>query len=142
MGIWIRSGAAWPVGSWSSLEGDVPAKIEIIKHAIHGSDVLQQMLAMGGLAAMTGLAAMVLFPRLATCLFWTLLGTSIMLVSGIAWAFYFTPERLERVPPSTTAQLVLLAGVMAFGMLCQWQGGRPASAPAKPAAPAGSPAVA
>lgn len=139
VGVWVRSGAGW---QWHAVEGDYRVLFEGLRVSVAKSEVLQQMLALGGLAGVCGLILLFLAPRVATCLFWSLLGTTLVVGSGLGWAVYIAPDRLERIPHSAPLQWSLLGGAVAMGMFFQWQGGRRAGSEDKPSAPKAAPAVA
>ncbi|MFN4242549.1 MAG: hypothetical protein ACK4PI_04855 [Tepidisphaerales bacterium] len=102
----------------------------------------QMMLALGGLAAVTGVAVSVLFPRVATTLFWTLTGCSIWCGGAVAWAFYSGPDRLARLPQGDLAQGLLLAAIVLAGFVAQWWQGPGPLKESKAAGGGGVPAAA
>lgn len=144
LGCWVTAKTPlhwqWPPrpATWAEWETAATA----VRTAL-GSDLVQQMAGLGGLALITGLGISILFPRVAVSLFWTLLGTTLAVVSGVAYCFYFAPARLESLPSSTQGQLILLGAIVSAGFLAQIaMGNKPTPEPKPDPAPKAEPAPA
>lgn len=143
MGAWAMMGCfvvakspayfVWPEWSVGSGEG-VWKYIQTVGQQL-GGDTGQMLVALGGLAFVSGVAMSVLFPRVATTLFWTLFGASVWCGAGLAWGFYEGPDRLGRLPVTTMGQCVLLGAIVVAGFAAQWWQG-PGPVKEKKAAPA------
>ena len=118
---WItcRGGAewAWPAvdatttlasfgqGLWDGL----PDKVrELLPYACGGS-------------ALSGFLAALLWPRLAVVLLYSALGASLLVGMGLTAIENGRPEWITIVPAETWAQVLSLAGLVAFGAIVQWQ---------------------
>lgn len=106
------------------------------------SELWQMMLALGGLAAVSGVAVSVLFPRVATTLFWTLLGASVWCGVGLAWGFYAGPDRLGTLPGTNAGQGLMLGAIVVAGFVAQWWQGPGPLKESKAAGGGGVPAAA
>lgn len=75
-----------------------------------------------------------LLPRLASSLFYSLLGFCMAAGFGYLAANHLRPQILDVFPRERTAQLIMMAGVVSFGAMLQWwfHPRPPRSAPAEP----------
>lgn len=105
-------------------------------------ELWQMMVALGGLAGVSAVALSVVFPRLATTLFWTLLGTTLGCGGALAWAFYTGPDRLARLPETSLGQGLLLGAIVLAGFVAQWWQGPGPVKESKAAGGGGVPAAA
>jgi hypothetical protein len=72
-------------------------------------------------AAVTGLAMTILWPRFSTLLAWSLIGVSMLVGLGSAVVDYLQPQWIRAIPPQTWAQCLILAMLIAVGLLVQWR---------------------
>lgn len=128
LGVWVTATkpATW---DWSGKFDSADAISQTLSawQTALGTDTVQRMAAYGGLAFFVGAGLMVLLPKLATALCWTLLGTTLLVGGFIAWCAgtYGSPGGppagpLARVPTETTPQLILLGLIVLVGLLFQW----------------------
>jgi hypothetical protein len=90
-----------------------------------------------GIATVGGLVVAMLVPRTAMYLFYSLLGVTLLSVLGPTAMQLLRPQMLAVLPNRTTAQLLLIAGMVVFGAIVQWRTAPRMNAEAKPAPPAG-----
>lgn len=136
--------AAW---TWPSLSHGLSPALELCAAQL-GTDTVQRMAALGGIASLAATALAFVFPRIGLCLFWSLLGLMLMLTSLLGYSAAHTSDLLTSLSArDTQTQLIALAALLLTGFVIQWpQTGKrkapaPEPAPAAPA-PAPEPAVA
>jgi hypothetical protein len=88
-------------------------------------------------AILCGLSAAMIWPRAATLLLWSALGTSLLIVMGSLALTKLAPAMLHKAPSAFWSQLASVAGLVILGAIVQWRlmpGRRKpaASAPAEP----------
>lgn len=76
--------------------------------------------ASGG-AMLSGFLAALLWPRVAIVLLYSALGASLLVGMGLTAIENGRPEWISMVPSQAWAQALTLAGIVAFGMVVQWQ---------------------
>src|SRR4051812_12717800 len=85
-----------------------------------------------GVATVSGLAATILWPKLATSIYWSGLGVSLLVTMGVAAMDLGRREWLDHLPQQTWAQLATVVVMVAIGAAIQWQLQPKAAAPARP----------
>lgn len=126
LGLWIlfhgQTSWSWPTPSadttvenstvldfarqvWDSLNDDVRAPAPYL----------------AGGAVLVGIITSLIVPRLATVLNWSLLGTSMIGLGGIAAMQYGRPEWLGKLPADNWAQISSFGAALAFGAIVQWK---------------------
>jgi hypothetical protein len=131
IGCWIglRDAASWnwpPIGDGATLTSYLTSLWQTMPQ-----NVTRLMPYCCAAAMVTGLAAAIIWPRLALLLGWSLAGTTLMVLAGIASLNFIRPELLGRLPSAAWAQATLLGSIIGMGALLQWRLG-PRSAKAKP----------
>jgi hypothetical protein len=88
-----------------------------------------------GMALVAGLAATILWPRLATAIHWSVLGVSMVVTMGITAMAFGAHAWLNHLPQQSWAQIATLAVMVGIGTVIQWQlQPKPAAPPRRAAA--------
>lgn len=74
-----------------------------------------------GIAMVSGVSLGVMWLRLASYLFWSALGVSMMLTMGLPALTIAQPQLVDNLPQDGTRQLLAVIGLVLFGMLVQWR---------------------
>jgi hypothetical protein len=134
LGVWVHS-ALPTVWQWPTVVAGGPSFVSACSAQLP-PEVAQWMTALAGLGFLAGLAIAALMPRVALPLFWSVLGTTILVAVALAYATYVQPHLFDGAPDSTEKQVGVVAGVALVGFLVQWW---PRSRPASQGAPTGEP---
>jgi len=132
IGLGILLGAVGVLGTWylrdPAAQWTFPPRADgtsLWNYALQLWDAVpQQVRSFGPIACGAGLASGLVIgaflPRLAMALFYSLIGTCMIAGLGSLAANQLRPELLNTVPQDPTAQLIMLAGLVAFGAAVQW----------------------
>lgn len=83
-------------------------------------------------AAVSGLAMTILWPRFSTLLAWNLIGVSLLVGMATAAVNYSQPQWMKAIPEQTWSQCLTLGLMVVLGLLIQWRtGALPADGPKK-----------
>ncbi len=89
-----------------------------------------------GTGLLSGLLTALLWPRIGSVLLYSMAGVSMLVGLGLSAMNMARPQWVDELPAKTSSQLLTLMGMVAFGVLLQWQLGPVKSVPSsKPRMP-------
>jgi hypothetical protein len=128
---WPQFSGHDPISSYAAaLQQSLPTHLEIV------------LLYSAGLALIFGIAISTLFQQFGSVLFWSMLGTLLILSSAMTIVQSQQPDFLGRIPSQPIGQSVCLFILVAIGAGVQWKLTFAKKRPRKSPAPAQSPAMA
>jgi hypothetical protein len=100
------------------------------------ADVTRVVPFASGIAVVSGICAVLLWPRMATALAWSLLGATLLVGMGIFAMTIRRPQWMSTLPAQTWSQVVVFTGLILFGAVVQFSiAPRAVRRPAPAAAP-------
>jgi hypothetical protein len=126
--------AAWAsLVTWALLHGVTPMTWPVVNPAMSRMDLAHAAWSMlppdvarllpyaAGFAMLSGVVMGLLWPRVATVLLWSLIGTTLMAGFGVISIRYVHPQWATWLPAQTTAQVTAFLGLVALGSFIQWR---------------------